>query len=704
MFCLELGCMIHFDSHALQADRVESSATTVVNNGGMLLRYLVRSVDGIQFYKPGSESLLYYFSSDKIPWQEHPKSYVDQILAANIVPQVRPEVEQSGHSLAGLAPRACSVSPPGAGEISDNSSGNFGEATSLVSATPQPMMATSPTLGPHRVPAMSHATSHGRGAWASSPTPGDRNQQPTSTLVATWPGTRAHMEPGGLQSVPTGSRADPGPTSIGTAADGDDTVRERQHGSNGPSSWDLFCRRLEASSVRRAGAGGAGEMAADRLEFEVAVKQDKARKQQEWKRLLKLGQNIRLKLGIDYRKTFQVEHKGCMTKTDFAGHWDKYQITLALCFLQWSLERWPLECATKCAACAKCSHDDDLQALRSDEDLQALAANLFGGTIADLRPKKPSLGAGSTGRGRGRPRTSHADGEEGDTRAETETVLAEWMLKPEARHIQLLTDVDTAAWSCVCKACNKSLSGRTQNDIWPLIKHVLRKSHKDNVISLEAHGGKDFCCEGIDFSWPQAEILLLSKYPQTLAKWIQESCPDTTGSPVKMKAWVNNEEHMMSRAWSCAKAGAKCAPGKLWCTDCGRLADSVPVARHLAQMSHKLERVEVLHMRWQNDDDGLAEVVHNLQHNDWNTYVDMGEFADLEKLRSMKWAELVWKVKRQFNFKAEDCNPALCNYIRLRLGLYKVDAVYCVAVSEHRKELEAAAEDLIAGMLWHAAS
>ena len=88
MFCLELGCMIHFDSHALRADRVESSATTVVNNGGMLLRYLVRSVDGIQFYKPGSESLLYYFSSDKIPWQEHPKSYVDQILAANIVPQV----------------------------------------------------------------------------------------------------------------------------------------------------------------------------------------------------------------------------------------------------------------------------------------------------------------------------------------------------------------------------------------------------------------------------------------------------------------------------------------------------------------------------------------------------------------------------------------------------------------------------------------
>ena len=248
------------------------------------------------------------------------------------------------------------------------------------------------------------------------------------------------------------------------------------------------------------------------------------------------------------------------------------------------------------------------------------------------------------------------------------------------------------------------LSGRTQHDIWPLIKHVLRKSHKDNVISLEAHGGKVFCCEGIDFSWPQAEILLLSKCPQTLAKWIQESCPDTTGSPVKMKAWVNNEKHMMSRAWSCAKAGAKCAPGKLWCRDCGRLADSVPVARHLAQMSHKLERVEVLHMRWQSDDDGLAEVVHNLQHNDWNAYVDMGEFADLEKLRSMKWAELVWKVKRQFNFKAEDCNPALCNYIRLRLGLYKVDAVYCVAVSEHRKELEAAAEDLIAGMLWHAAS
>ena len=85
-------------------------------------------------------------------------------------------------------------------------------------------------------------------------------------------------------------------------------------------------------------------------------------------------------------------------------------------------------------------------------------------------------------------------------------VLAEWMLKPEARHIQLLTDVDTAAWSCVCKACNKSLSGQTQNDIWPLIKHVLRKSHKDNVISLEAQGGTVFCCEGIDFSWPQAEI------------------------------------------------------------------------------------------------------------------------------------------------------------------------------------------------------
>ena len=84
--------------------------------------------------------------------------------------------------------------------------------------------------------------------------------------------------------------------------------------------------------------------------------------------------------------------------------------------------------------------------------------------------------------------------------------------------------------------------------------------------------------------------------------------------------------------------------------------------------------------------------------------MDVGEFADLEKLRSMQWAELVWKVKRQFNFRAEDCNPALCNYIRLRLGLYKVDAVYCVAVSEHRKELEAAAEDLIAGMLWHAAS
>ena len=195
MFCLELGCMIHFDSHALQADRVESSATTVVNNGGMLLRYLVRSVDGIQFYKPGSKSLLYYFSSDKIPWREHPKSYVDQILAANIVPQVRPEVEQSGRSLEGLAPRARSASPPGAGEISDNSSGNFGEVTSLVSATPQPMMATSPTLGPHRVPAMSHATSHGRGAWASSPTPGDRNQQPTSTLVATWPGTRAQGSP-----------------------------------------------------------------------------------------------------------------------------------------------------------------------------------------------------------------------------------------------------------------------------------------------------------------------------------------------------------------------------------------------------------------------------------------------------------------------------------------------------------------------------
>ena len=125
----------------------------------------------------------------------HPKSYVDQILAANIVPQVRPEVEQSGHSLAGLAPDACSVSPPGAGDISDNSSGNFGEATSLVSATPQPVVATSPTLGPHPVPAMSHATSHGRGAWASSPTPGDRNQQPTSTLVATSPGARAHMEP-----------------------------------------------------------------------------------------------------------------------------------------------------------------------------------------------------------------------------------------------------------------------------------------------------------------------------------------------------------------------------------------------------------------------------------------------------------------------------------------------------------------------------
>ena len=52
MFCLELGCMIHFDSHALQADRVESSATTVVNNGGMLFRYLLRSVDGVQFYKP----------------------------------------------------------------------------------------------------------------------------------------------------------------------------------------------------------------------------------------------------------------------------------------------------------------------------------------------------------------------------------------------------------------------------------------------------------------------------------------------------------------------------------------------------------------------------------------------------------------------------------------------------------------------------